>query len=171
VIDAGQQVEQLRLGAGPDDGGTHTRMRERERQGDAQQRNPGIGGHPLERLEHVELALHLVTRTIPPRLREERARRSGAFVGRGVAAVLARQPAAVERAIAEDADAVALARREQSPFDGSCEDGIRGLLAHRRDVTTGARQARQFDLLPRRRTRRADHPDLARPHQVGQGAE
>ena len=138
-----------------------------ERDGQLDERQASLVGELGEFLDDVELALvrglaHVEAGAGP------RGRGRG---GGGVLAPPARQPAAAERAVAEDAHAVPARGRQHVGLDAAHQDRVRRLLGHEPFQAAVAGGPLRLDDLAGGVGRRADVADLALPDQVGQRAE
>ena len=144
-------------------------MRRRERDGQLDQRQPGLLGKLSQLLDGVELAL--VVRVGQVEALGEPAGPRGLLLA-GVLAPAARQPAAGERAVGHDGHAVAGAGGQHVGLDPAHEDGVGRLLGHEALEVAVSSGDLGLDDLARREGRGADVADLALPHQIrerGQG--
>ena len=164
-------VLELRHRAGPDDRGGHRGVLEHEREREIDEADPGVAGQLRQLLDEVQLAL---VRRALGRVQRIRAREAGQpRVGGdlGVAAVLAGEPPAVERAPRDHSHAVALTAREDRVLDRAGKDRIRRLLADEAlGRPPGRRPLRFHDRLGGIR-RRPDAAHLALVDEVVERAE
>ena len=144
-------------------------MGDDEPEGELQQAEPGLLRHDLELLHRVELALG--DRLVAVIEVRGVARRARVRRGRLAAPVLAREPAAVERAEHKHADAVALCRRQHRGLGLPGKDRIGQLLGGEALSPSPLRDPLCLDELLRRKRGGADRANLALVDQVGQRSE
>src|SRR5688572_21708948 len=120
----GELALELLHRARADDGGGHARVVGDERDGELDQRDAGVVGDAGELLDRFELALVLGQRHVEARHEALTGGRGGGAVG----APVAREPAATQRAVGEDAHAVALRGRQHVELDAAHEQRVRRLL-------------------------------------------
>src|SRR4051812_14372559 len=169
-LDVGRR--QLRLQvlhrARADDRGGHRRVADDERERQLDQAHAALLGELAERVGGVELALiagvvHVVAggqALRAPRLRQVLA-----------LAVVARQPAAGQRAPRDHAHAIAQAGGQHVVLDAAREQRVGRLLAYEALAAAPLGDPLGLDDLARGEGGRADVADLALAHEVGEGAE
>ena len=163
----GELALELLHGARADDRRRDRGVVDHERDRQLDHRQAGVLGDLGQLLDRLELALvlgqrHVVARGQP--LARGRRRRA-------VGGPAARQPAARERAVGEDAHAVALRGRQDVELDLAHEHRVRRLLGAEPLQAALARGPLRLDDLPGRERRRADGADLALLDEVGERAE
>ena len=143
-VGGGQLALELLHRARADDRGGHGGVVDDEGDGQLDQRHARVVGHLRELLDRLELALVLRQRHVEAR-GEALARGRGR---RAVGAPVPGQPAAAERAVGEDAHAVALRGRQDVELDAAHEQRVRRLLGAEALQAPLARGPLRLDDLP-----------------------